>query len=228
MENMENVFYFITKEVEFQESEVEGARVEVTVMELNKASEGNNRIYKIEEGDEIAKSLVGNDIYHGIDWRGKHDNPIVNEDSQNEPIGFVESAKVVGNKIKAIIRIINKSFVERLKNGVKFLFSVGGNAVSETIKKIGNKIVHVLHGARCNHLQMLDVGTPVGFPNAKTERLIEINETVMICEGGLCHCGEAPMQNKARIVNTGEIIDTYTYKITRRPSIRVEIKDEEA
>jgi len=208
MSAQENIFYFFTKEVEFQESDAKGALLEVTVMELNKVSK-NGRVYQIEEGPEIAKSLIGKDIYYGTDRSGKHDNPLVKEDSKATPVGFVESAIVVGNKIKANIRITAQGMIEALKQGVKYLFSVGGKAISETIKKVAGKIIHILHGARCNHLQMVDMGTPVGFPNAKMEELIEINETVMICEGGLCHCGVKPSKKKRKviIIDTEEIIE---------------------
>ena len=63
--------------------------------------------------------------------------------------------------------------VTALKQGVKYLFSVGGNAISETIKKVKGKLIHFLHGARCDHLQIVEMGTPVGFKNAKIEKLIE-------------------------------------------------------
>lgn len=206
--SQENIFYFFTKEFEFQESDAKGALVEATVMELNKVSK-NGRVYQIEDGPEITKSLVGKDVYYGTDSKGKHENPIVKEDSKATPVGFIESAKIVGNKIKAKIRITAQGMIEALKQGVKYLFSVGGKAVSETIKKIGDKIIHILHGARCNHLQIVDMGTPVGFPNAKMEELIEINETVMICEGGLCHCVGRPSKKKRKviIIDTEEIIE---------------------
>lgn len=208
--SQENIFYFFTKEVEFQESDVKGALVEATVMELEKVS-NNKRVYVIEDGPEIAKSLIGKDVYYGTDWRGKHENPLVEgkEDSKATPVGFIESAKVVGKKIKAKIRITAQGMIEALKQGVKYLFSVGGKAISETIKKIGDKIVHILHGARCNHLQMVDVGTPVGFPSAKMEKLIEINETVMICEGGLCHCVGRPVKPPKRKVKIIDIEETW-------------------
>lgn len=198
-------YFFITREITFQETNdgEKGAFIEITATELNKASEGSqHNVYQIEEGEEIAKSLVGQPIYYGTDPLRRHDNPIVSG-SNKEPIGIVKSAKVVGNEIKAIIRIICSSIIETLKRGTKYLFSIGGIAISETVKKIGDKLIHILHGARCNHLQMVDVGTPVGFPNAKMERLIEINETVMICQDGVCNCGEKP---KMRLVDTDEII----------------------
>lgn len=178
---MDNLFFFISPEVEFQETTVGGgARLVATVMELEKIS-GNNKLYRIEEGEEIAKSLVGVPVYYGTDWKGKHDNPFVKSDSKQPPVGFVETAKVLGNKIKAWVHITSDGIIETLKQGVKYLFSVGGNAISETIKKIGEKVVHILYGARCNHLQIVPLGTPIGFPNAKTEKIIEINETIMFC-----------------------------------------------
>lgn len=177
----DNFFLFISKEVEFQETfeGEKGAFIQATVMELEKPS-GNQRLYRIEEGEQLAKSLAEKDVYYGTTAFGKHDNPIMNNASKQEPVGKVKKAWLIGNKIKAIIHIFNDGIIETLKQGVKYLFSVGGNAVSESIKKIGNKLIHILHGAKCNHLQILDLGTPVGFPDAKMEKLIEINETVMV------------------------------------------------
>jgi hypothetical protein len=199
-------YFFITREITFQETneEEKGAFIEATVMELDKASEGpRHNIYKIEEGEEIAKSLVGQPIFYGVDALRRHDNEFVSGNVK-DPVGIIKSAKVLGNKIKAIIRIVNSGLIETLKRGTKYLFSVGGIAISETVKKIGDKLVHILHGARCNHLQIVDTNTPVGFPEAKMERLIEINETVMICQDGVCDCGQKP---KMRLVDTDEIIE---------------------
>jgi len=201
-----NVFYFISKEITFEETEKKGARIEATVMELEKVS-ANGNVYRIDEGKKIAKSLVGKNVYYGTDAFGKHENPITKDGSDGEPVGIVESAKVVVNKIKAVIRIINQGLIEALKQGVKYLFSVGGSAISETIKKIKGKIVHILHGARCNHLQILDMGTPVGFKNAKMDKLIEINETVMVCEGGLCGCKPKKKKRILKIIDIEETIE---------------------
>jgi len=203
---MENIFYFISKEIEFSETVEKGARIEATVMELEKVSHNGN-VYKIEEGDTIAKSLVGKNVYYGTDVFGKHDNPIVKKKAKDEPVGIVESAKVVGKKIRAIIRIINQGMIEALRQGVKYLFSVGGNAISETIKKVAGKLIHILHGAKCNHLQIVEMGTPVGFPNAKMEKLIEINETVMVCEGGLCECQKPKKKRIIKIIDIEETIE---------------------
>ena len=180
MMSEETTFFIISKDVIFEETVEKGARIQATVMELDKPSQGNNRVYQMDEGDEIAKSLKGKPVYHGITAWYKHDNPITSPESpKKEPVGFVEKAWVVGNKIKAFIKITSQGLIETLKQGVKYLFSVGGVALAETIKKIGNKIIHILHGARCNHLQILDTGVAVGFPSAKMDKLIEINETVM-------------------------------------------------
>lgn len=189
---MSNSFFFVSGEVSFEETATRGARLIATVMELEKASM-NNRWYRIEEGESIAKSLEGKPVYYGTDPMGKHDNPLMKKNSKRKPVGFVETAKVVGNKIRAVIKITDYGIIETLKRGVKYLFSVGGNAISEVIKKVKGKIIHVLKGARCNHLQIVDSDTPVGFPNAKQEKLIEINETVMICEGGVCDTFCAPI-----------------------------------
>lgn len=202
----EGMFYFITKEIIFEETVEKGAILEATVMELQKVS-GNGNVYRIEEAKSIAKSLVGKDVYYGTDVFGKHDNPITKKkESKKTPVGIVQSAWVILNKIKAKIRIVNVGMIEALRSGVRYLFSVGGNAVSETLKKIKGKMVHVLHGVKCNHLQILDKGTPIGFPNAKMEKLIEINETVMICEGGVCKVCNSP--KKKRVVETVDVEET--------------------
>jgi len=207
-------FWFISPEVKvtFEESTA-GAILTATVMELEKASR-NGRLYRIEEAEQIAKSLKGVDVYYGTDWAGRHDNPVARgEKSKAKPVGIVERAWIEGNKVKARIRIIGQGIIEALKQGVKYLFSVGGNAVSETIKKIGNKLVHILKGARVNHLQIIDEGTPVGFPNAKMEKLIEINETVLLCKDGVCEC-PVPITGTPKRTIKHRIIEEHNYEFT--------------
>jgi len=205
----ENIsFFFITKEVTFQETKSTDkyAIIEATVMELDKISEGNNRVYQFEEGEEIAKSLIGKPVYYGTSFFGKHDNPLVTGKNV-DPVGIVEFAEVVGKKIKAIIKIVSTSLIETLKRGTKYLFSVGGNAIADTVRKIGEKVIHVLSGAICNHLQIVDIDTPVGFPDAKMEKLIEIQETVMVCEGGVCHCPQPEQETKRKPKISDETIE---------------------
>ena len=205
-------FLFVSPELTLFEETDSGARILATVMELEKISR-NGRFYRIEEADSIAKSLEGKPVYYGTDWAGRHENPLMRGDSKAEPVGFVESAKVVGNKIKAVIKIISQGLIEALKQGVKYLFSVGGHAIAEVKKKIGNRIAHVLKGAKCNHLQIVDVGTPVGFPNAKMEKIVEINETVMICRDGICEfCPPTRQSHEIIEVYGGEYIVGIEYE----------------
>jgi hypothetical protein len=150
-------------------------------MELDTPS-ANNRIYRLEEATKIAKSLIGKPIRYGADWLGKHlkEVPI---------IGIVEQAWQDAKKIKGIVRIWEKSIIDTLKNGAKYLFSVGGIAdFAEVIQK-GKQLFQRLHNAICTHLQLLpNDPKAAGFPTAKMHEIIEINESVMIsqCDGGVC------------------------------------------
>jgi len=185
-------FLFITEEVEFQEVVPKGARVLITALELDKLSEQKIPIkneegeieyaateYRLEDGDAIAKSLVGKNIYYGTNWKGKHDR-------KGSPIGIIEKTKRIGNIIKAWILVTSKDIIAQLKNKAKFLFSVGGKAqFAEVVRKAGRLVMRMVN-AVCNHLQMVPKGTTVGFPNARIEKIIEINETCVrnyICLG---------------------------------------------
>lgn len=183
--NMELEFLVVTSEVsiEIEETVEPYARALITVMELDKTSR-NNRFYTIEEGASIIKKLKGKPVYYGTDKFGRHDNPLKNPKSKQKPIGFIESARIIGNKIKAVIKITKKTLVDKIRKGVKFWFSVGGNALSEVVKKVKGKLVHFLKGINPNHIQMVDVGTPIGFKDAKLDKVLEINETVFFCSSG--------------------------------------------
>lgn len=169
-------FLFVTGDVVFQETTPKGAILEITALELNKESQQVVPTeYRIEEGEQIAASLVGNPIYYGTKASGKH--------LKGRPsVGEVLKAWKTGNKIKAKILITSKSLIKKLKKGIKFLFSVGGVAEFAEVIQRGKRIVKRMVNALCNHLQIVDVGTKVGFPNAKVERVIEINETVLFVE----------------------------------------------
>jgi len=206
---MRGSFFFVTSEVEFQEATEKGARIFATFMELNKIS-GNDRIYRIEEGARIAKSLIGKPIRFGADWLGKH---IINK---NPIIGKVEQAFQEGSKIKGVVRIWNKDVVAKLKKGIKFLFSVGGVAqFGETIRS-GAKVFTRLWNAVCTHLQLLpNDPSGAGFPTAKMHKIIEINESVMLTGGTLKICG---IDGECRILNG--IKDEYEYEEAKRKTIR--------
>ena len=184
---MELEFLVVTNEVsiEIEETVEPYARALITVMELDKTSR-NNRFYTIEEGESIVEKLKGKPVYYGTDSLGRHDNPLKNPKSKNEPIGIIESARIIGNKIKAVIKITKKSLIDKIRNGVKFWFSIGGNAISEAVRKVKGKLVHFLKGINPNHIQMVDVGTPIGFKNAKLDKVLEVNETVLFCKSGKC------------------------------------------
>jgi len=181
-------FLFVTKDVRFEETSPDEKfiRVSATFLELDKPSVGSEvktpKIYRFEEGKKIAESLVGKPVYYGTDWAGRH--------TDKNKIGVIEKAVKLGKKIKGIVKVwINDksmAIVESLKKGGKFLFSVGGVArFGELIEKAG-KTIQKLFDAVCTHLQMVPSGTSVGFPNAKLEEIVEIQETVMVCEGDVC------------------------------------------
>ena len=180
---MSNEKYFIilgANEIELEESVNNEVRVLATVLELDIPSK-NGRLYQFGEGETIAKSLEGKPVYYGTNWLGKHDNPLVMRESKNEPVGIVEKCWVAGNKIKAKIKIYGESLANKIRGGAKFLFSVGGVAKNFIKKRIGDRNVDVLEGAKCNHLQIIDGSTPVGFPSAKLEKILNVNETQETC-----------------------------------------------
>ena len=181
---MRGSFLFVSSEVEFQEATEKGARVLATFMELDTPS-SNNRIYRVEEGAKIAKSLIGKPIRYGANWIGKHL-------MQVPVIGIVEQAWQEAKKIKGIVRIWEKGIVDTLKNGAKYLFSVGGIADFAEVLQKGKQLFQRLHNAVCTHLQLLPNDPQgAGFPTAKMHEVIEINESVMKvqCESGCGECG---------------------------------------
>lgn len=184
-------FFFITTECEFQEATKKGARVLATFMELDTPSQ-NGRIYRFVEGKEIAKSLIGRTIRYGADWLGKH--------LTNVPIiGKVETAFREGKKIKGVVHIWNKNIIEKLKAGVKFLFSVGGVAQFTKAVKKGKQIFTTLYNAVCTHLQLLPNNPKgAGFPTAKIHKILEINESYILTDDNLKLCD---MNGKCRILN---------------------------
>ena len=181
---MRGSFLFVSSEVEFQEATEKGARVLGTFMELDTPS-SNSRIYRVEEGAKIAKSLIGKLIRYGADWIGKHLKEV-------PTIGIVEQAWQEAKKIKGIVRIWDKGIINALKNGTKYLFSVGGIAEFSEVVQKGKQLFQILHNAVCTHLQLLPNDPQgAGFPTAKMHEVIEINESVMKvqCESGCGECG---------------------------------------
>lgn len=184
-------FFFITNECKFQEATKKGARVLATFMELDTPSR-NKRIYRFEEGESIAKSLIGRLIRFGANWIGKHleDVPV---------IGKVEKAFQQGKKIKGIVHIWDKNIVSQLKKGVKFLFSVGGVAQFGEVVQKGKQFFTRLYNAVCTHLQLLPNNPKgAGFPTARIHKILEINEAYLLTNERLKVCD---LYGKCRILN---------------------------
>lgn len=176
---MKGSFFFVTSEVElieFDEAKPKkGARILATFMELDTPS-ANNRIYRFVEGKRIAQSLVGKFIRYGANWLGKHFKKV-------PKIGVVEEAYQKGKKIMGIVRIWDQGIIETLKQGTKYLFSVGGVADFGKMVKKGKKYFTKLFHALCTHLQLLPNDPEgAGFPSAKMHKIIEINESVMLTQ----------------------------------------------
>lgn len=168
-------FLYINNSIEFEESEstAKNALISACVLELNKVSQQNTE-YQISEGLRIANSLVGRPVYYGIDALGKH--------AKNLVVGVVEKAWKVGNKIKSQIRITDLDLIEKLRQGVTYLFSIGGIAdFAESVKR-GGRLVKKFVNCVLTHLQILPLGVKVGFKNAKLERVLEINESVLLID----------------------------------------------
>lgn len=176
-------FLYISKSVQFHESLgllKKFAIVSATFLELDKPSI-NGRIYRFAEASDIASSMIGKPVYYDINWQGKHklDKPA---------IGKIVDAKVIGKRIKGIIKVTAPKIIERLKSGFKFLFSVGGVAQKERfLGKINSagKRIRELIGTVVQHLQLIPSGknffgqSKVGFESAKMERVLEIQESAM-------------------------------------------------
>lgn len=209
---MTKSFFFVTNEVEFQEStKKKGARILATFMELDTISQ-NKRVYRVEEGKSIARSLIGKAVRFGADWFGKHIKNVPN-------IGIVEKAFQEGKKIKGVIRVWDKDIVSQLKRGIKFLFSVGGVADFAEVVKKGKRVFTRLYNAVCTHLQMLPNDPKgAGFPTAKMHKIIEINESVIITDHNIKVCDAYG----CRILSG--IMSEYEFQEAKKKAIREKIK----
>lgn len=171
-------FLFITKDVRTFMESGKIAYVKCTALELDKPSI-NGKIYAFEEGDKIAESMVDKPIYFNIDWRGKHK-------LDEESIGKIILAKRIGKKIKAILGITDLKIIDKLRQGLKFLFSIGGHAKTSKYFKQGKRMVEKLFGTVIQHLQMIPDGknifgkSKVGFPSAKMEKILKIEESCLV------------------------------------------------
>ena len=180
---METSFLYITKGYTFEEGKGKFARIQITAMELDKVSRNKN-LYRFSERYEIARSIIGRKVRWGISRVGKHLKGL-----RTKVVGFVESTKVVGNKIRAVIKITDTDVISMLKSGIKraFRFSVGGVAqTARLVQKAGKRFFELI-GARVNHLQMWLSEKPreSGFESAKVEKVLEFSESALIVREGL-------------------------------------------
>jgi len=155
------------------------ARVEVLACELDKISE-NGRLYSFQDAEIMRSSLEGKAIYYGITPEGTHLKA-----SETRKIGFVESAKIVGRKIMAILKVTDSGILESLKAGARnFLCSVGGVAdKARLIISKTKKFIQMIK-PRCTHLQFWQSSdsSEAGFKGAKVKRVLEFQESRLFVE----------------------------------------------
>lgn len=155
------------------------ARVEVLACELDKVSENGN-LYAFQDAEIMMASLVGKGIYYGITQTGEHLKP-----NQTIKIGFVESARIVGRKIMAVLNINDDGVISSLKAGMKnFLCSVGGVAdKAKLVVEKTKKFIRMIR-PRCTHLQFWQSSDPndAGFTNAGITKVLEFQESALLME----------------------------------------------
>lgn len=198
----------------FEESKKPFARVEVLAVELDKIS-GNGRVYRFQDAELMRKSLIGKRITYGISPTGKH--------LKKGRIGFIESARIVGKKIFAILRIIDSGIIESLKAGARnFLCSVGGVAdkAKLVLSKAKEAFIQMIR-PRCTHIQFWQSndGSEAGFPSAKMTRVLEFQESVF-------YAGDVTVEEcdmfGCRILT--QIRKNYEFEEAKRKTIREMIK----
>jgi len=178
-----DTFLFISLPKNFQIFE-EGkknpfARVEVMAVELDKIS-ANGRVYAFQDAELMRASLVGKQILYGLTPEGKHRKAY-----QTIKIGFVESARIVGRKIMAVLKITDSGILETLKAGARnFLCSVGGVAdMAKLVVEKAKRFIKMIR-PRCTHIQFWQSSdsSEAGFPTAKMTKILEFQESAFFTE----------------------------------------------
>lgn len=197
MENATFFFVSFPRDIQiFEEATSSYARIQITAMELDKVS-NNDNLYKFSEKESIKKSLIGKPVFYGLKVKRKRISPtkVIREQKhlKKVKIGFIESAKIVGNKIKAVVKITDLDILGMLKKGIKdFLFSVGGVASRARIVIRGAKKFTEMVGAKVTHLAMWKSKhekKEAGFESARMEKLLEFSECALVAEP-VKICGE--------------------------------------
>jgi len=152
------------------------ALISGVVLSLNQASQGKkHHVYRFSEGVQLADSLVGKNVFEGVDFFGRHKTSI------HDKVGVVKRTLIKGDKIIAFILIRAKKLIKAIASGKRFWFSIMGNAKSETpIKTASGETIRILNDAKISSLQILKEGVKVGFPEAQLSDVLKIQETVML------------------------------------------------
>lgn len=164
-------YLFVSNATDFEEST---ALVSATFCELDKKS-NNNRVYRFSDAQGIIESLIGSVVKFGVDRVGHHMEfaPI---------IGVVESAQLVGKTIKGKIRVSSQKIIEALKQGVRFLVSIGGVGsaiVHKTFTEIVNPIVNHVQIWRASQKNLLGQIQIAGFNTAQIDKILKIEESFL-------------------------------------------------
>lgn len=147
-------------------------------LQLDQPSLGReHRIYRFSEARQMIDSLIHRPVYYGSDVFGIH------KTSKKDLVGRVEACILRGSKLIGFVKITSRTLIDKLRRGLRLLFSVGGSAdYEESVKDENGQTVNILHNAKMEHLTIVPRDTKVGFPKAKMLELIELNETVMLVD----------------------------------------------
>lgn len=200
--------FVITSPIQVEESFSDKLVLSGIALKLDSVTK-NGRIYRVEEGEEIANGLVGMPIFYGT-------TAVTNEHDKKDPVGKVikTALDVATNTIRAWFEVWNNSrfpdLISRIKQG--WGLSIGGVAVDmkETglVTELGKAVKKVL-GMKPNHLQLLEPFTPRGQAAAQVETVTPIEESLAFdpCPWGVCEI-------KIPVTTTEEAIHKMSSPIT--------------
>jgi hypothetical protein len=149
--------------------------VSCVFMELNKVS-ANGRLHKFSDPKQIIETLLGAVVNYGVDLFGEQE-----KGSEIFMAGFVESARLVGEKVVGTIQVTSKKLLDKLNKGTNLFVSVSGQG-SSILKKGFTEIRNpeVTHVQIWESTQKNPLSKPqAGFESAKNEKNSEIDESVL-------------------------------------------------
>lgn len=214
----------ITGPLEVEEAFANRALLKGVFLKLKKVTK-NGREYQIEEGESIAKGLVGMPVYFGTD-------PLTNKHVRDSDHLVGRVIKAVFDKAKKVIRgvieVWNTStfpnLIESIKKG--WGFSIGGKAKdlipTGTLNSLGRAIVKVI-GMKPNHLQLLKPEVPRGQQEARVTEVETVEETYTFdpCPWGVCVLPEEHPIDESAEPETSSTLTTNTpaNDVTTQPSL---------